>query len=478
MATITSAGIGSGIDVESLITRLLSLERQPINQLKERTDGLKTQLSAIGKLQSSMSTLRDAANKLSRSDNFGANSAASSDASTATATATASTGAALGSYNINISRLATAQSLASDAVTPGSQIGSGTITIDFGSYASDLSSFDTDPGRTSLIIPVVSGEDQLEQIRDKINAMKAGIVANVVTDVNGSRLVMRAVDSGAANAFRVTVADDDGNPVDNSGLSRLAYDPTQGINAGSRKQAAANALATIDGVEIESASNRIEGAIQGVTVTLLKPSADANASTTLTVSQDKAAGKKLVSDFVTAYNDTVKQLRELTKNDPAGTSGPLRGDQTVNAMQMQLRQLAGSSTTQGGSFSRLADIGLDPGSDGLLKISDSKLDAALDKISDLSGLFAGVDAADGNSSGFALRLRNLADQLLSTDGRIESSKKGINSRIDANGDRTEALERRLSLVEKRLRAQYTALDGTVGKLNGLSTYLAQQLDRL
>lgn len=475
MATITSAGIGSGIDVESLITRLMSLERQPIAQLKERTDGLKTQLSAVGKVQSSLSALRDAAGRLTQSTAFQSASASSSDATTVSASA--ASGAALGSFNVSVSRLATAQSLASEPVTAGSNVGTGTITIDFGRYSGDLSTFDADPSRTSLIIPVVSGEDQLEQIRDKINAMKSGIVASVVSDVNGSRLVMRAVDSGAANAFRVSVADDDGNASDASGLSMLAYDPTAAINTSARKQVAQNALATVDGVDIESASNRIEGAIQGVTLNLLRPTA-VGASTQITVGQDKDATKKLVTDFVTAYNDTIKLLRDQTRNDPQGTSGPLRGDQTLIGVQYQLRNLIGSSTTLGGAFSRLAEIGLDPGSDGLIKVNDAKLTSALNRPADLQGLFAGLDAGNDANSGFAQRLRGIADQLLSTDGRIESRKKGLNERIESAGDREEQLERRLELVEKRLRAQYTALDGTVGRLNGLSSYLQQQLTKL
>jgi flagellar hook-associated protein 2 len=475
MASITSAGIGSGIDVESLISRLMSLEQQPIQQLKQRTDGLKTQLSAVGKIQSSLASLRDATSRMTRTDAFAATTASSSDVTTVTTSASSS--AAVGSYNVSVSKLATGQSLASEAITAGSSVGTGTITIDFGSYSSDLSTFDADPGRTSLIIPVVSGEDQLEQVRDKINAMKSGIVANVVTDVNGSRLVMRAIDTGAANAFRVSVADDDGNPTDTSGLSRLAYDPTAGVNATARKQAAANAELSIDGVDIVSASNRIESAIQGVTLNLVKPTA-VGASTTITVGQDKEATKKLVTDFVTAYNDTIKLLRDQTRNDPEGTTGPLRGDQTIIGMQNQLRQMIGGSTTLGGTLTRLAEIGLDPGTDGLLKVNDSKLTAALDKPDDLKGLFAGVDANTPANSGFATRLRELTDQLLSTDGRIEASKKGLNSRIDANGDREGQLQRRLELVEKRLRAQYTALDGTMGRMTGLSQYLTQQLDRL
>lgn len=477
MATITSAGIGSGIDVESLITRLVALERKPIDQLKQTTDGLKTQLSAIGKLQSSMSSLRDLASKLSHADGFNGASASSSDATTVTASASA--GATLGSYSVQVTQMAQAQSIASTAVAAGTSTGTGTITISLGKYATDLSSFDADPARTSLVIPVASGEDSLESIRDKINAMKAGIVANVVTDVNGSRLVMRAVDSGAANAFQVTVVDDDGNNTDAAGLSALAFDRTAGseVNLGLLKQVAQNATASIDGVEVESASNRVENAVQGVTFTLQRQTA-VGANTTVTVAQDKVATKKLVTDFVTAYNDTIKQLRDLTRNDPSGTSGPLKGDQTINSMQYQLRQLVGSSTTLGGTLSRLADIGLDPGSDGQIKVNDSKLEAALDKPADLKSLFSAIDSGNSENSGFAVRLRTLADQFLSTDGRIESRKQGINSRIASADDRTEALERRITLVEKRLRSQYTALDSTVGKLNGLSTYLQQQLDRL
>jgi len=485
MATITSAGIGSGLDVEGLISKLMSLERQPIQQLQQRTDGLKTQVSAIGRLQSSLSNLRDNASKLSRSENFGAANAASSDATTVTATA--ANGAALGSYAIKVSSLAQAQSTASRAFAANESTGTGTITIDFGKYTETpsppdpdpLIQFDIDPSRTSLTIPVGAGEDDLSKIRDKINAMKAGIVANVVTDVNGSRLVMRAVETGAANAFRVTVADDDLNNTDATGLSAFAIDRStnSAVNVDTLKQVAKNSVATIDGVSIESASNRIVGAIQGVTVNLLRPTA-ADATTTLTVGQDQAATKKLVTDFVSSYNDAIKQLRDLTRNDPGTTTGPLRGDPTLASIQSQLRQLAGSTSTLGGSLTRLSSIGLEPGVDGSLKVNDAKLDAALAKPDDIKGLLSGVDTGNSSNSGIATRLRELTDQLLSTDGRIESRKKGLNNRIEFNGDREESMNRRLELVEKRLRAQYTALDGTQSRASSLSSYLQQQLSRL
>ncbi|RVT82493.1 flagellar filament capping protein FliD [Inhella crocodyli] len=473
MATISSAGIGSGIDVESLISRLVAVERTPITQLQQRTDGLKTQLSAFGKLQSQLASLKDAATKLTRADTFTVATASSSDATVATATTAA--GAATGSYSVNITRLAAAQSLASNAVPTGSSIGTGTITITFGKYNDDLSAFDADPARTSLVIPVIAGQDQLEKVRDQINVLKAGVVASVVTDVNGSRLVMRGSDSGQANGFKVEVADDDGTNTNASGLSALAYDPTAAVNAGLSKQAAVNAKASINGIDVESATNQISGAIEGVTVNLLKQ----GSSATLTVGQDKEAIKKAVTDFATAYNSTITLLREQARVDPATNGGgPLKGDSTVTAIQSQLRNLAGGSTSLAGSLQRLSAIGLDPQSDGTLKVDSAKLDAALANPTDLKALFAAEDSADASNSGLAVRMKTLIDGLLEPDGRIDSRQKGLQSRISTNDKRSEALELRLTLVEKRLRAQYTALDATMSKASNLSSYLTQQLSRL
>lgn len=472
MATISSAGIGSGIDVETLISRLVAAERTPITQLQRTNDGLKTQLSAFGKLQSQLSALRDAATKLTRADTFTAATASPADTTVTTATATA--GAAAGAYTVNVNRLAAAQSLASNAIPSGTGVGAGTMTITFGRYNDDLSSFDTDPTRTSLVIPIISGQDQLEKVRDQINALKAGIVASVVSDVNGSRLVMRGSNSGQANGFKVEVSDADGNNTDNSGLSSLAYDPTTGVNPGLSKQTALNARVNIDGIDIESATNEVSGAIDGVTLNLRK----AGASTTVNVGQDKEAIKKAITDFATAYNGTITLLREQSRVDPATRGGgPLKGDSTVNGIQFQLRSLAGSSTTLGGGLDRLAAIGLEPQTDGTLKVDSSKLDAALGNSTSLRALFAAEDTGNANNNGLALRFKSAVDDLLNTDGRLDSRQKGLQSRITNNDKRGEELERRLSLMEKRLRQQYTALDATMSKANNLSAYLNQQLGR-
>ncbi len=477
MASISSAGIGSGLDVEGLISRLVAVERTPINQLKQRTDGLKTQLSAFGRLQSQLSAVKDAAVRLNRADTYTGVTGATSDATVATAT-TAS-GAAAGSYTVNVSKLAKVQSLASDPVPTNSSTGTGTLTITFGQFSNDLTGFAADPSRTALVIPIITGADQLEKVRDQINALKAGVVASVVTDVNGSRLVMRGTQSGQANGFKVEVADDDGNPTDNAGLSRFAYDPSAvpaPINPGLSKQTAGNAEVNINGIDIVSATNQVAGAVEGVTFNLLK----AQSTATVTVSQDKEGIKKAVTDFANAYNEAIKLVREQIRTDPATrTGGPLRGDSTVVGIQAQLRSLAGSSTTLGGSIGRLADLGLDPGADGTLKIDAAKLDKALtDKLPEVRAFFSGVDSGNAGNNGISQRFKTLLDGFLDTDGRLENRKSGLQSRITQNDKRNDELERRVELTEKRLRAQYTALDGTMSRATSLSTYLQNQLQRL
>ena len=220
----------------------------------------------------------------------------------------------------------------------------------------------------------------------------------------------------------------------------------------------------------------VTGVIEGLSLTLNKVSPDA---ATVTVGQDKAAIKKNITDFVTAYNGAMSLLREQSKYDAASkTGGPLQGDSAVVSMQNQLRSLMSSSTSLGGSLTRLAQIGLDPATDGQLKIDSTKLDAALDKPTELKSLLSGLDSGNPTNNGLAQRLRDLTDGLLSSQGRLDLRQKGIQGRIEANADREAQLEQRVQLVEKRLRAQYTALDGTMGKMQGLSSYLTQQLQRL
>ena len=470
--TITSTGIGSGLDVETLVTKLMSIERQPITQLATQTTKLQTQLSEYGKVQAAFAAMRDAASKLTNVDTWASNTATSSD-STAVSVSTG-TGAVAGNVAVSVSQLASAQTLSS-AVMPASPgvVGQGSITIELGQWTSDQTGFTPKTGATAITIDIASGQDQLTQIRDKINAAKAGVVASIVTDSTGQRLVMRSTLSGESNGFRVSVSD---ASTSGPGLSGLAFDPSSGVTGMTQKLPAANAHAMINGLEINSETNTLTGTLDGLNISLLKKTTgDVN----LSVAADTASVKKAVTDFVTAYNALSTMLKADTKYDDANkTAGTLQGDSTAINLQSQLRTLASTSTTLGGSFSRLADIGLNPVAGGTLTVDDSKLTTALGNLTDLKQFFMGLDTADASNNGFAQKFKSMGDTVLSIDGSLSTKQTGLKSRITDNGKRSSQMEDHATLTEQRMRAQYTALDTQMSKLSSLSTYVTQQMAML
>ncbi|WP_431287403.1 flagellar filament capping protein FliD [Roseateles chitinivorans] len=481
MASITSAGLGSGLDVESIVTKLVSLEKQPITDLQTRTDTIKTQISEYGKIKSAFSTMRDAAAKLANPSTWAALTATSSDTSMATVIAGAGSGA--GSYALSVTNLASPQSLSSKAFATNSTVGSGSMTIELGQWSSDNTTFTGKNGATPVSVSI-SATDTLSSIRDKINGSGAGVLASVVTDASGQRLVIRSKDTGEANGFRITTADDDGNGSDASGLSALAYDPTSSIKSMTQNTAAMNANLTVNGLAISSASNNIEGAVDGLTINLLKGGtkdpADATGKTiipaqsTITVGQDKDSVKKAINDFVTSYNSLMTLMRNDTKYDDTNkTAGALQGDSTAVGLQSQLRNITASGSTLGGQYGRLSDIGIDIGSDGTMKVNDTKLTSALGSMGDLKNLFMGVDSNDPNNNGMATRWRSFADQVTGFDGSITTRTTGLQSRVTANGKRVDELNDRADAYEKRLRAQYTALDTQMAKLNDMQSYVSK-----
>ncbi|MBW8847036.1 MAG: flagellar filament capping protein FliD [Burkholderiales bacterium] len=478
MATITSLGIGSGLDVESMITKLMAVEQAPITQLSQKTDGLKTQLSIYGQVQSSVSALRDAASKLTSPDTWAGAKATSADPTAISVTAGA--GAAVGSVSVSVSQLASSQSLASSTFANATAtLGQGSITIELGTWGTDANSaatFTSKSGTTPVTINIGAGQDQLSQVRDQINSANAGVVASIVTDATGSRLTLTSASTGESNGFRVSVNDADGDSGDASGLSAVAYDPSAGVTQLTQTLPAANARALLNGLQISSESNSLQSAISGLNITLLKTT---TIPISLSVTQDRDAIKKAITDFTTAYNAVNQLLRNQTKYDPSSkTSAPLQGDSTAVGLQNQLRGVIGASTSLAGSISRLADIGLDPGADGNLSAPSAKLDTALNDIPTLKKFFMGLDSTNASNNGFAQQIRNLADKVLGVDGSISNREAGIQKNIDNNGKRADELQTRADSTEKRLRAQYSALDTKISQLTNLSSYLTQQLAAL
>ncbi|MDO9073954.1 MAG: flagellar filament capping protein FliD [Rubrivivax sp.] len=470
---ISSAGIGSGLDVRSIVSQLVDIERQPIRQLQGEATRLQTQISAFGKVQGALSTLRDASTKLTQASNWSASTAASSNSAALGATATGA--AASGNYNVVVTRLAVAQTLASTGyASPSAPLGSGTLRIELGN-------FDAVPpvpkaGATAVDLTIDPAKSSLTDIRDQINAAGAGVLASIVNDVSGSRLVLRSAASGAENGFRVQVTGDaDGNTADAAGLSALAFDPSAGgVSVMGRTQTATNALANINGVAIESPSNTLNGTIEGLTLNLRQLG-----QAEVVVEPDTAALKKSVDEFVTAYNESIKLLRAQTSYDPATKqAGALQGDRSSSAMLNQLRGLFTGAGGVSASYARLADVGLNLNTDGTIKVDDSKLTAALANGAELKKLFANVDDVTPANQGFANKLQGWLNQSLNSDGTLDSRTQSLQARKRNNEQAQARLEDRVARTQVRLERQYTALDTRMGQLSGLASYVSQQMTML
>jgi len=472
MATISSIGIGSGLDIESVISQLLAVERTPVTQLQTEASSLQTKLSTYGKLQSGMAALRDAASALTRASTWGATTGVSSDAGSVAVTTSSST--LPGSYSIEVQRLASVQSNATGVfASADALVGEGTLHIELGSWSADQSSFTPKAGSSAIDITVGPPAESLAQLRDKINASNSGVVASVLTDASGARLVLRSAATGATNGFRIGVSDADGNHTDGVGLSALAFDPSAGILTMAQALAAANAAASLNGLPIGSESNTLSNVLDGMTLTLGKVT---TAPVSIEAKPDTESIRKALDGFVTAYNDLNKLLLEQTKYDAASKSaGVLQGDSAAISMRAQMRGLLAASSGASAMFSRLAEVGFDVQSDGSIKLNETKLANGLANLGEMKKLFANSDLATPTNNGIAVQLRAMADQFLSIDGSISTRQEGLRRRIDLNEDRQAQLEDRITLIEKRLRAQYTALDKQMASLTSLSNYVTQQI---
>ena len=467
MATISSAGIGSGLDVESLVSKLVSLERTPITQLATKKEGLKTELSAFGKVQSALSALRDAASKLTSPTSWSGTVATSSDPTSVSVTSTS--GAPVSNVTVQVAALAQAQTLVGTTYYSGSDatVGQGSLTISLGAWASGNTDFTPKAGADAITINIGPGQDTLAGVRDAINAAGAGVTASIVSDASGTRLSLRSSSTGETNGFMIEGT---------GGLSDLSYDPRVGNSALTQTVPAQNARALINGIEVSSESNTLKQAIDGLNITLLRTT---TFPASVAISQDSEAIKKLITDFTSAYNAVNALLRDQTKYDESTkTAGALQGDSTINSLQSQLRRIIGGTASLGGEFTRLAEIGLEPGSDGNLKVNETKLASAMGNLEGLKTVFMGLDNDEASNSGFAQRLRSYIDGALGTDGSITTRQAGIQKLISNNDKRTEELENRVSLTESRLRARYTALDTQMAKLNSLQEYVTQMTSQL
>ena len=381
MATISSLGVGSGLDLSSIVSGLVDAERAPAQtRLEQRQETATTRLSAFGALRSSIALFQGSIGDLKQSSTFNSKQINLSDDTLfdATAVSTADTG----SYSVEITALARAQSLASAEATAFSEIdaaiGSGTMTIRFGTTTTDPYGFTADSEQATQTITVSEANQNttLSGLRDYINNNEFGTRATIVNDGNGFRLVLTAENTGASNSMEITVADDDGNHDDNAGLSQFAF------NSGAQSSmtqtvVGQDASLVVNGLTITRDNNTVTGAIDGVTLDLRQ--AEVGNVVNLDVSSSTTDVSAAISEFIDGYNGLVNTIASLTSFDAENQRGGLlQGDFTVRNISNQLRSLITRQAPDlTGEIRSLADIGITTQNDGQLLLDEARLEEVL-----------------------------------------------------------------------------------------------------
>jgi flagellar hook-associated protein 2 len=458
---ITSTGLGSGLDIEGLVTKLMSVEREPITQLQTQEAGIQTQLSAYGTLKSTLSSLQDAATALQTTEGFASNTANVADSTIASATVDST--ATAGSYSLSVDQLAQTEKIRSTGyASASSTIPTGTLQINLGTY--NGTTFTADPTR-SVSVNIDSSNDTLSGLRDAINGANAGVTASLVNDGTYTRLVVSSNTTGASNAYQL------------SGLTGFDFNPASaGTSSMLSTQVAQDASFTLDGIAMTRPSNVISDALTGVTLTLAGKTAATAAPTTLTVSSDTNAISTKINAFVTAYNNAVGLMSSQTSYDSSTkTAGPLNGEASVRSIQSQLRSIVGGTVGSNPSLARLSDIGIQVGVDGKLTVDSDKLTAAL---SDPTKNVASLFISDPTNPGFAAQISTSVQNILGTGGLLTARTDGLTQSIKDDDNSIASLEVRMTTIEARYRTEFNAMDATVASLTSTGTFLTQQLASL
>ena len=474
---LSSPGIGSGLDVTGIVSQLMAVERRPLSALDSKEATQQTKLTAFGSLKGAVSSFQSSLAALASPEKFTGVAASITDTTLASVSATSK--AVTGSHSMEIQTLAQSQKLKSaNFATTGTTIGSGTMTIQFGTYSGGT--FTLNPDKAAQSITISPNNSSLAGIRDAINLADAGVTASIVNDGSGNRLVIASEDTGLSNALKITTTDADGNNTDNAGLSQLVYDASTGGTTNlAETVSASNATLVIDGISISKASNKITDALEGVTLDLLKT--NVGSTTTLNLTRDTASIEGAITGFVKSFNDLNKTITDLSKyNAETKQASILTGDSTVRSIQTKLRSaISDPLTSAGGGLSLLSEVGVSFQADGTLKFDSTKLSKVLsDPTKDVSTLFASVgktsdslvsfvraesDTANGT---YALNISQIATQGSATGSVIASL--AINSGNNKLDFTIDGINASITLAEGTYTAASLAAE-IQSKINGAST---------
>ena len=449
---ITSSGIGSNLDIEGIIKQLMTLEKRPLTALAVKEAGFQAKISALGSLKGAVSSVQAAAGNMvpaigttpfEKFNTFRASVADNTIASVAT-----DSKAVAGSYRLEVTqlaqehRLATKTGAASPFDAEGKLIGSGgTLSISLG-VAGQI------PDKTTTID--IAAGSTAEQVRDAINAARAGVSATVINGVNGKQLALVGNAVGSDQSISL------------SGITELAFDDLQ---------LAQGSLFTLNGIQVSGKTNTVSTAIDGITLTLLKKS-EADVATTVNVNSDTSALSSVIDGFVKAYNDFNTQASSLgSYNAATKVAGALNGDNGLRMAQSVLSNALGNPPAElvGKPLRHLSEIGIELQKDGSLQVDRTKLNKAIKD--DVEGV-ANLVSAYGKSFKVA------TDRLIGSSGILAAQTEGYDTTIKSFDRQREAINARMVSIEARYRKQFTALDVMMSNMSQTSSYLTTQLANL
>ncbi|SEL55099.1 flagellar filament capping protein FliD [Ectothiorhodospira marina] len=468
MATISSMGVGSGIDVRGLVDELVAAERKPSEQrIERREQRLEAEISGLGKLQGALEEFGAALDGLNQAADFRQVDAQVGDETLLSASANRN--APPGSYDVNVVQLAQSQRMATNADLFGEGFSAGSDSLGVGSITLRFGAGDA---QTSETFSLEEGADTLQDLRAAINAQSTNVRATVVDDGEGPRLVLTSTQPGEQNAITgIDVDIDDENALLNNlrtDVSALAQG--QANDQFTLLRQSQNAKLEVDGLTITRPTNDISGVIDGVDLTL-----SGIGDTRVNVSEKTGIAREAVDGFVEAYNALRSQMNELNAFDPeSGESGLLNGDATLRGVQSRLSQMLGN-TVEGmeGGVRALADIGITTDRDGTLQVNDFQLDTALSENRD-----AVIRLFTQEEGGIASRMDGLVKEFTDRDSIIRSRTETLQQSLSGLTEDRERLDRRMDRVEARYVSQFSAMDAMVAQMNQTSEFLDNQLAAL
>lgn len=383
---ITATGLGSGLDINGLVSQLVAAERSGSDlQLDRRNAKLNSKFSALGSLKGVLASFQSSLTSVNSYNNY---SKISANSSVPTELAAFSKSSAIpNNYAIDISQLATSHSLASAAIADSdtTTLGTGSITIRFGTTdytpavveppsAESYDGFVLNPDSATATINIDGTNNTLEGIMGAINDADVGVSASIVNDGSGFRLLVTSDATGTENSLEVSIDDDDLDDADTSGLSQFAFN-SNATNLG-QTAAAVDANFTVNGLAVVDSSNTVDSAIPGVTLTLKSVS---TSTISLPVATDFSAVKNGINSFLSGYNGFIKAANALSAYDAEkDIPAALTGDFTLRSINGQIDNIVRNSIAGlSGSITNLAGIGITTTSTGELTIDNTILDAAL-----------------------------------------------------------------------------------------------------